>query len=307
MHGRICTEGGEPMKRRTLVAGTTAFVGLTALPWRFTMAGHKGESGAPKPGGTLRVAFASDIHSGRFQLNRSSPPGYETFWVSNNTHNALVTLDPEFNIVPDLAKSWEIIGSGKEYVFHLHENVTFHDGTACDAEAVKWNFDDMLAKGSVSWVYAFFQGMERTEAIDKYTFKVIMKEPAALLPMLAGYFHGVPIGSPTAVQKYGEHWGRHPVGTGPFTYDPAEYRADELVVLHKNPHYFRRDASGKPLPYLDRIEIRIIKDPIAAMTALRTGQVDILQRLNPQHVPVMEKAKGVTVVTAPSRMPWSVT
>ena len=291
------------MKRRTLVAGTTAFVGLTALPWRFTMAGHKGESGAPKPGGTLRVAFASDIHAGRFQLNRQAPPGYETFWVSNNTHNALVTLDPEFNIVPDLAKSWEIIGSGKEYIFRLHENVTFHDGTACDAEAVKWNFDDMLAKGSASWVYAFFQGMERTEAIDKYTFKVIMKEPAALLPMLAGYFHGVPIGSPTAVQKYGEHWGRHPVGTGPFTYDPAEYRADELVVLHKNPRYFRRDAFGQPLPYLDRIEIRIIKDPIAAMTALRTGQVDILQRLNPQHVPVLEKAKGVTVVTAPSRMP----
>jgi peptide/nickel transport system substrate-binding protein len=57
------------------------------------------------------------------------------------------------------------------------------------------------------------------------------------------------------------------------------------------------------LPYLDRVEIRIIKDPIAAMTALRTGQVDILQRLNPQHVPVLERAKGVKTVTAPSRMP----
>ncbi len=291
------------MKRRTFVAGTTAFVGLSALLWRVTMAGHKGESGTPKPGGTLRVAFASDIHAGRFQLNRLGPPGYESFWVSNNTYNALVTLDPEFNIVPDLAKSWEIIEKGKEYIFHLQENVTFHDGTACDAEAVKWNFDDMLKQGPASWVYAFFTAMERTEVIDKNTFKVIMKEPAALLPMLAGYFHGVPIGSPTAVQKYGENWGRHPVGTGPYTYDPADYRPDELVVLKKNPNYFRKDAAGKPLPYMDRVEIRIIKDPISAMTALRTGQVDILQRLNPQHVPVLERAKGVTVETAPSRMP----
>jgi len=200
-----------------LVAGTTAFVGLSALSWRVTMAGHKGESGTPKPGGTLRVAFASDIHAGRFQLNRLGPPGYESFWVSNNTYNALVTLDPEFNIVPDLAKSWEIIDKGKEYIFHLQENVTFHDGTACDAEAVKWNFDDMLKQGPASWVYAFFTAMERTEVIDKNTFKVIMKEPAALLPMLAGYFHGVPIGSPTAVQKYGDNWGRHPVGTGSYT------------------------------------------------------------------------------------------
>jgi peptide/nickel transport system substrate-binding protein len=291
------------MQRRTFVAGTMALMGLTTLPRRFAMAGHKGEAGTPKPGGTLHVAFASDIHAGRFQLNRLAPPGYETFWVSNNTHNALVTLDPEFNIVPDLAKSWEIIDQGKEYIFQLHENVTFHDGTACDAEAVKWNFDDMLQKGSASWVYAFFTAIERTEVIDKHTFKVIMKEPSALLPMLAGYFHGVPIGSPTAVQKYGEAWGRHPVGTGPFTYDPANYQPDKLVVLEKNPHYFRKDISGKPLPYLDRIEIQIIKDPIAAMTALRTGQVDILQRLNPQHVPVLEKAKGISVVTAPSRMP----
>ena len=130
-----------------------------------------------------------------------------------------------------------------------------------------------------------------------------MKEPAALLPMLAGYFQGVPIGSPTAVQKYGADWGRHPVGTGPFTYDVADYRPDQVVVLKKNPHYFRPDTAGRSLPYLDRVEIHIIKDPIAAMTALRTGQVDILQRLNPQHVPVMHRAKGIAVVTAPSRMP----
>jgi peptide/nickel transport system substrate-binding protein len=291
------------MKRRTFVAGATAVAGLSALPWRLAMAGHKGEAGTPKYGGTLRVAYASDIHAGRFQLNRMAPPGYETFWVMNNTHNALVTLDPEFTMRPDLAKSWEIVDKGKEYIFHLHENVTFHDGTDCDAEAVKWNFDDMLKQQSASWVYAFFTAMERTEVIDKHTFKVIMKEPAALLPMLAGYFQGVQIGSPTAVKKYGEDWGRHPVGTGPFTYDLADYRPDELVLLKKNPNYFRKDTFGNPLPYLDQVEIRIIKDPISAMTALRTGQVDILQRLNPQHVPVLERAKGVKTVTAPSRMP----
>ena len=60
--------------------------------------------------------------------------------------------------MPDLAKSWEIIDQGKEYIFRLHENVSFHDGTLCDAEAVKWNFDDMLKQGSASWVYAFFTG-----------------------------------------------------------------------------------------------------------------------------------------------------
>ncbi len=291
------------MKRRTFVTGTTALAGLSTLPWRLALAGHKGKSGTPKYGGTLRVAYASDIHAGRFQLNRLAPPGYETYWVSNNTHNALVTLDADFDIVPDLAKSWEIVDKGKEYIFHLHENVKFHDGTDCDAEAVKWNFDELLfTQGKTSWVFAYFTAIESTELIDKHTFKVIMKEPAALLPMLAGYFHGIPIGSPTAYEKYGEEWHRYPVGTGAFSYDPADYRPDEVVVLKRNPNFFRKDAFGKSLPYLDRIEIRIVKDPTAAMAALRTGQVDLLQRVNPLHVPVMERAKGVTVVTAPSRM-----
>ena len=45
--------------------------------------------------------------------------------MTNNTHNALVTLGPNYEIVPDLAKSWEIIDQGKEYVFHLHEKSSF--------------------------------------------------------------------------------------------------------------------------------------------------------------------------------------
>ena len=285
------------MRRRTLVAGVTALAGLSSMPWRFAVAGHINE-GKPQYGGTLRVAFASDIHSGRFTLNRESPPGYETFWVTNNTHNALVTLGPNYEIVPDLAKSWEIIDKGKEYVFHLHENVKFHDGTNCDAAAVKWNFDDMLTRGTKSWVYVYFTQIESTQAVDTHTFKVVMKEPSALLPALAGYFHGVPIGSPTAVQQYGNDWGRHPVGTGAFTYKLEHYKPDELIVLEKNPHYFKPG-----LPYVDRVEIKVIKDPLAAMTALRTGQIDILERVNPQHVPIMEKAKGVKLMTAPDRMP----
>jgi ABC-type transport system substrate-binding protein len=275
----------------------TALAGLLAIPWRSAVAGHTDE-GTPKYGGTLRVAFASDIHSGRFTLNRETPPGYETYWVTNNTHNALITLGPNYETVPDLAKSWEIIDQGKEYIFHLHENVTFHDGTDCDAEAVKWNFDDLLSRGTKSWVGVYFTQADTTQVIDRHTFKVIMKEPAALLPVLAGYFQGVPIVSPTAVKKYGDEWNRNPVGTGAFIYKPEQYRPDEIVVLEKNPNYFK-----KGLPYVDRVEIKVIKDPLAAMTALRVGQIDILERVNPQHVPIMEKAKGVKLMTAPERVP----
>ena len=65
-----------------------------------------------------------------------------------------------------------MIGKGKEHLFHLHENVKFHDGTDCEADAVKWNFDDMLERGPTSWVYVYFTAMESTAVIDKQTFKV---------------------------------------------------------------------------------------------------------------------------------------
>ncbi|MEE8301617.1 MAG: ABC transporter substrate-binding protein [Candidatus Tectomicrobia bacterium] len=256
----------------------------------------------PKPGGTLRIAFASDIHSGRFTLNRRSPAGAETGWIMHNTHSRLVTLDPNFGLAPDLAKSWDVIDGGKAYVFHLQENVKFHDGTACDAAAVKWNFDALLAQGKKAWVYVYFNLIESTEVVDKHTFKIIMKEPAALLPTLP-YFGGIPIGSPTAEKKYGKDWNRHPVGTGPFVFNFEAYRPDERIILDRNPHYFKKDQYGNTLPYLDRIEIRVIKDPTASMAALRTRQVDFLQRVNPQHVPIMERAKGVTLVTSPDRSP----
>jgi len=268
-------------------------VAVLSLCWVTAMAAEQ-----PKSGETLRVAFASDIHSGRFSLNREGPPGYETFWVSNNIWSSLVTLGPNYDIVPDLAKSWEIIDDGNTYIFHLHEAVKFHDGTDADAAAVKWNFDDMLTRGPKSWVHVYFTQIESTEVIDKHTFKVNMKEKAELLQPLAAYFGGVPIGSPTAITKWGKDWNRHPVGTGPFIYKFEEYKPDELIALERNPHYFK-----KGLPYLDRIEIRVLRDPIAAMTALRSGQVDFLQRVNPQHVPIMERAKGVTVATGPDRMP----
>lgn len=193
------------MKRRSFLAGATAMAGASALPWHLAAAAD-----APKSGGTLKVAYASDIHAGRFTLNREGPPGYETFWVSNNIHNQLVTLGPDYEIKPDLAKSWEVMDNGKEYLFKLHEGVKFHDGTDCDAEAVKWNFDDMIKRGKKAWVYVYFNLMESASVVDKTTVKITMKERAALLPALAGYFGGVPIGSPTAVDKYGDKWNSSP-------------------------------------------------------------------------------------------------
>jgi peptide/nickel transport system substrate-binding protein len=63
-----------------------------------------------------------------------------------------MTPPPELNIVPELANAWDVLDDGKTYVFHLVQAVTFHDGTAFDPQATKWNFDRILNPETKSWV-----------------------------------------------------------------------------------------------------------------------------------------------------------
>jgi peptide/nickel transport system substrate-binding protein len=249
----------------------------------------------PQPGGVLKVAYASDIL--RFNLHQGPPPGYEVFWVWNNTHNSLLRLDPDFNIAPDLAEKWDILQDGRVYVFHLRKGVKFHDGTDLDAEAVKFNFDRILDPATKSWVRVFYEQVDRVEVVDEHTLRVVMNEASgALLPALAGYFQGVPVGSPTAIKKYGADWVHHPVGTGPFVF--KEWKPGERVVIERNPNYFK-----KGLPYLDGIEFRIMRDPLAALTALRTGAIDLMARVPVRNVPLIEKVPGIVLRTGPDRAP----
>ena len=285
------------MKRRTFVAGMTALAGLSAIPWQRRGSGHVNE-GKPRYGGTLRVAFASDIHSGRFTLNRENPPGYETFWVTNNTHNALVTLGPNYEIVPDLAKSWDVIDNGKEYVFHLHENVKFHDGTECDAEAVKWNFDDLLSRGNKSWVFAFFTQVDSTQVLDKHTFKVVMKEPAALLPVAGRVLPG---GADHIADGGQKIWQR---------LEPLSGRHRGVHLQARAIQARRTDCPGEESPLFQ--ERPAVRGPRGDQgdQGPAGGDDDIAHRADrysgarqPPARPIMEKAKGVKLMTAPERVP----
>jgi ABC-type transport system substrate-binding protein len=251
----------------------------------------------PKPGGTLRMALGGDLTF--FNANQGPAPGYFTFWVWNNIFNSLLTVTPppELKIVPELAKSWEVLDNGKTYVFHLVEGVKFHDGTDFDATAAKWNFDRILDPEVKSWVRPYYEEIDKVEAVDKYTLRIQMKEPSGALPLaLAGYFQGVPMASPKSFETYGKDWVQHPTGTGPYTL--KEWIPGKHVILGKNPTYFKQG-----LPYLDTLEFRIMKDPLTASASLRSGEVDFIVFVPLQQALLLEKSQGLTVVTGPEMAP----
>jgi ABC-type transport system substrate-binding protein len=251
----------------------------------------------PRYGGTLRLVLEGD--PAFYDANQGPAPGAAAGWTGHNIYNSLLTITPppELKIVPDLAKSWEVLDEGKTYVFHLEEGVKFHDGTDFDAAAAKWNIDRILDPEVKSWVRPYYEEIEKVEVVDTYTLRIRMKEPSgALLTALGGYFQGIPMISPKAFETHGKDWLYHPVGTGPYVF--KEWVPGKHVILEKNPNYFK-----KGLPYIDTLEFHIMKDPLTASTALRTGEIDFITRVPMQQVPLLEKSTGVKVITGPEMAP----
>jgi ABC-type transport system substrate-binding protein len=251
----------------------------------------------PRYGGTLRLALPGD--PAFYNANQGPAQGAQAGWTGSNIWNSLLTITPppELKIVPELAKSWDVLDEGRTYVFHLEEGVTFHDGTDFDAAAAKWNIDRILDPEVKSWVRTYYEDITQVEAVDKYTLRIRLKEPSGALPIaLGGYFGGIPMASPKAFETYGKDWLYHPVGTGPYIF--KEWVPGKHVILEKNPNYWK-----KGLPYIDRLEFRIMKDPLTAVTALRAGEIDFMTRVPMPQVPLLEKSSGVKVITGPEMAP----
>ena len=164
-----------------------SLVGVLVL---WTSQGWTGEQ--PRYGGTLRIAWPGD--PAFFDANQGPAQGAPAGWLMNNMYNSLLKLTPppELTIVPELAKSWEVLDEGKTYVFHLEEGVKFHDGTDFDAQVAKWNIDRIRDPEVKAWVRPFYEEIDHVEVVDHSTLRIRMKEPSGALPRaLAGYFQGI--------------------------------------------------------------------------------------------------------------------
>ncbi|MEM3404695.1 MAG: ABC transporter substrate-binding protein [Nitrososphaerales archaeon] len=179
---------------------------------------------------------------------------------------ALIYYGPGGEFIPGLATSW-MAESPTVWVFTIRQGVKFHDGTILDAAAVKANFDRHIQNPKAVKSIAFL--LDSVNVRDQYTVEFRLKPDspyADFLTYLASDVYGL-ITSPTAVQKWGDKFGRNPVGTGPFKF--VEWVDNDHLTLEANNDYW----GGRP--YLDKIIVRVIPETSVRILALKNGEIHL--------------------------------
>jgi peptide/nickel transport system substrate-binding protein len=238
----------------------------------------------PVQGGTLVYARNLDAKTLDPHFSAQFSERYALYLI----YDTLVGYDKDFNIVPELASSWDIAEDGLTITFTLRAGVMFHDGTPCDAAAVKWNFERVLNPDVNSPMRGqLAEAIESVEAPDSTTVRLNLKK--AWRPILAslGERPGF-IVSPTAAEQFGEELGRNPVGSGPFKF--VEWVDDSHIALERNETY--RDPDK---PYLDRIEIRHVPEAQVQLTMVRTGEAHLIDAVPPSLLAALGDAADTVV------------
>jgi peptide/nickel transport system substrate-binding protein len=194
-----------------------------------------------------------------------------------NLFDTLTWLTPDFKVTPDLATSWTISPDGKTYTFQLRQDVTFHDGTPFDADAVVANINyitdkNTQAKGSLQLLGPCTQAV----ATGKYTVEIRCSQPyGPLLAQLGEPYDAIQ--SPTAIKKYGADLGLHPVGTGPFEF--VSYTPSQSLVIKRNENYkWAPAATGHSgPPDIAEITFQIVTSPQARINQFQSGQSEMMQ------------------------------
>jgi len=195
--------------------------------------------------------------------------------VFTATCDKLLDLDEKLNVVPQLATSWQWAPDYKSLTLKLRPNVLFHDGEKMDAAAVKYSLERHKTmagsnrRGELAPVTSI-------DVVDPLTVRLNLKAPFAPLLAVLTDRAGM-IVSPKAAQAAGDKFGAHPVCAGPFKF--VERVAQDRIVFERFPQYWNKGAI-----HFDKVVFQPIIDSTVRLASLKSGQLDIIERLAPSDV-----------------------
>jgi peptide/nickel transport system substrate-binding protein len=239
--------------------GAATPVGSTPAPGDTPSTVIPADEGTPQSGGTL--VFGIDAEPAGL-----SPAGNQfatsSMLVASSIFESLTAFDKDAKAQPYLAESLTPDNLATKWTLKLHPNITFSDGEALDANAVKSNLQvQMAGLSSVA-----LSPVKEIDVVDPLTVVFQMSSPWASFPGVIASQVGM-MAAPNSFTA--PEPTLHPIGTGPF--ELAQWDHGSKIVTKKNPHYWQ---SGKP--YLDTLEYRFLDDPSSREEALQSGDVNMI-------------------------------
>jgi peptide/nickel transport system substrate-binding protein len=189
------------------------------------------------------------------------------------TTQGLLDLNTKLEPVPGVATEWDISKDLLTYTFKLRKGALFHNGREIDAAAVKWNFERIKdPKIGHAFTRSALSNVKEVLAPDKYTVVCKLEQPSAAFLTDVVYYPCNLMAPDSEAQA-----DTHPIGCGPFKF--VKWERYTLTLLQRFENYFETDAQGNPLPYLEAIEGRPKKEDRVRLTALRAGEVDLIDNM----------------------------
>ncbi|MEM7465764.1 MAG: ABC transporter substrate-binding protein [Pseudomonadota bacterium] len=252
--------------RREFLATTGAVAGAAALGLRPESATAE----TPKRGGVLRFATRSDAAG-------LDPHRNIIYYVSQPlaaTTHGLLDFNSKMEPVPGLATEWDVSKDIKQYTFRLRKGMEFHNGADVDAAAVKWNFERILdPKIGGTFHRSSLVNVESIDVLDSHTVRCNLKQPdGAFLSSVLWYPCNL------IAPNSADNVDTNPIGCGPFKY--KSWKRFDTTEMVRFENYHETGADGKPLPYLDGIVGLPKKEDRVRLTALRTGEADLIDNMS---------------------------
>jgi peptide/nickel transport system substrate-binding protein len=241
----------------------------------------------PQRGGTLHYGSSLDVSGLDAHQHNQNHRVHATAVM----FNGLTDIDGRGKLVPSLAESWEPNQELTAWTFRLRKGVLFHNGREFDAEAVQRNIlriqDPAIGH---DFIRGGLENVESVEVLDKYTVRIHAKVADAALP-ISIMRYPIVLMAPDAFDTAAER----PIGTGPFKFASWTRNSDTRLVRFEN--YWESDAEGHQLPYLDEIIAKPKREDSVRLTALRTGQVQLIDDMAQADVERFTKEHGATYNT----------
>lgn len=261
--------------------------------------------GGIKGGGIYKINELEDIRS----LDPVGITDVVSHHVAHQIYDALLDLDSNLQIIPQLAKSYEVSPDGTVYTFHLRDNSLFQDnacfpdgkGRKVTAQDVKFSYDRICDFRTSSRGFNYFvnyvegaqqyydatraageKGTPKVNGVSGFIYVNDSTYQIKLLKPFAPFIYYVTLAvayvvPKEAIDKYGKDFFQNPVGSGPFSF--VNWIPDQELNLKRNPNYWEKDAAGNQIPYIDGAKFKFIKDLDQQLLEFKNGNLDESYRI----------------------------